>query len=171
MHLAIQVPPTADVCLRRAYLDACVIAGIDKQRVSLVHEDDALVAAYAKKISGILPVDRAEMNGKNVILIEMGHAHSTVVVAGVQEPVESGDAFSNSVIKKSCEYDPELGAVHFDLRIFDHFASICKSKFGTDVKHGTKAGKRLLVGCEKIRKLLSQIKETKVTVENLTDGG
>merc|ERR1711871_1291617 len=37
--------------------------------------------------------------------------------------------------------------------------------------HGTKAGKRLLVGCEKIRKLLSQIKETKVTVENLTDGG
>lgn len=39
------------------------------------------------------------------------------------------------------------------------------------IKPGTKAGQRLLAGCERLRKLLSQLGEAKVTVENLTDSG
>lgn len=36
---------------------------------------------------------------------------------------------------------------------------------------GTKRGLRLMSGCERIRKLLSQLNEAQITVENLTDSG
>lgn len=39
------------------------------------------------------------------------------------------------------------------------------------VEHGTRRGNRLLAGCERIKKLLSQLYEGVVTVENLTDNG
>ena len=36
---------------------------------------------------------------------------------------------------------------------------------------GSKRGKRLLSGCERIRKLISQLPESHVTIENMTDAG
>merc|ERR1711871_245128 len=99
-----------------------------------------------------------------VCLIEMGHAHTTVLIVEVNPDVPY-------VVKKTCVFDNNLGAVNFDFRIFDHFSEICQSKTSSSITPGSKAGKRLLVGCEKIRKLLSQIKESSVTVENLTDAG
>ena len=36
---------------------------------------------------------------------------------------------------------------------------------------GTRRGLRLLNGCERLRKLLSQLPEAQITVENLTDSG
>jgi molecular chaperone DnaK (HSP70) len=39
------------------------------------------------------------------------------------------------------------------------------------VEPGTKRGYRLLSGCERLRKLLSQLNDAKITVENLSDNG
>jgi len=162
--VAVPVPPVADGVLKRAFIDAAHIGGLDPTLLSIIHSDDALVAAYSRKISVIRTEDREGLNGKNVCLIEMGHCHTSILVVGVNPE-------SPHVIKKTCVYDNNLGAVNFDFRIFDHFAEICKSKTGSSITPGSKPGKRLLVGCEKIRKLLSQIKESNVTVENLTDAG
>lgn len=41
----------------------------------------------------------------------------------------------------------------------------------TQVTPGSKRGQRLLSACERARKLLSQLPEAKITVENLTDAG
>ena len=164
IHSAVPVPPVADVSLKRAFIDAAHIGGVDPSLLSIVHADDALVAAYSRKISVIRSEDREALNGKNVCLIEMGHAHTTILVVQVNPDAPH-------VVKKTCVFDNNLGAVNFDFRIFDHFSEICKSKTGAGVTPGSKAGKRLLAGCEKIRKLLSQIKESRVTVENLTDAG
>jgi molecular chaperone DnaK (HSP70) len=97
-------------------------------------------------------------------LVEMGATHSTVVVTAI-ETVEAGPVSIGAV------HDPALGAYHFDMKLFDHFAAVCLKKDGTKVEPGTKRGTRLLSGCERIRKLLSQLADAKITVENLTDAG
>jgi len=97
-----------------------------------------------------------------VLLLEMGHTHTTAIVVEVTE---------GAPVKRASLSASDLGAVHFDFRLFDHFAAICALKSRADILPGSKAGKRLLIGCEKIRKLLSQVKESSITVENLTDSG
>ena len=127
VHIAVPIPPTADTVLKHAYLDSARIGGIDPTFLSLIHSDDALVAAYARKISVIRVEDREILNGKNVCLIEMGHGHTSIIIIGVSQ---NSDGTPN-VVKKKCVFDNNLGAVNFDFRIFDHFSEICKSKTGS----------------------------------------
>jgi molecular chaperone DnaK (HSP70) len=103
---------------------------------------------------------------KKAVLIEMGHTRSTVVVVDI-------GAFENSTgpAKLACESDDNLGALDFDLKLYEHFAGICKQKLGEAVTPGSKRGHRLLMGCERIRKLLSQLPESSITVENMSDNG
>ena len=44
---------------------------------------DCLVATYARKLQGLRAPEKASLEGKTVILIEMGHTQSTVVVIKV----------------------------------------------------------------------------------------
>lgn len=60
--LAIAVPPNASKDTVRAYFDACIIAGIDTANVSVVDSADAIVAAYARKLSAIKGPDRAVLD-------------------------------------------------------------------------------------------------------------
>ena len=108
------------------------------------------------------------MQGKTVILIEMGHTQSTAVV------VKIGSFESNDVplaTKLSHATNDNLGALDFDLKLFEHFSNICASKHGGAVIPGSKRGQRLILGCERIRKLLSQLPESSITVENMSDSG
>ena len=103
-----------------------------------------------------------------MILIEMGHTQSTAVV------VKIGSFESNDVhlaTKLSHATNDNLGALHFDLELFEHFSSICAVKHGGAVIPGSKRGQRLILGCERIRKLLSQLPESSITVENMSDSG
>ena len=70
--------------------------------------------------------------------------------------------------KLATRQDLDLGAMHFDVRIFQHLAQV---KGAGDPTPGSKRGLRLLGGAERLRKLLSQIRDASVTVENLTDDG
>jgi tetratricopeptide (TPR) repeat protein len=58
--------------------------------------------------------------------------------------------------------------MHFDVRIFQHLAQV---KGAGNPTPGSKRGLRLLDGAERLRKLLSQIRDASITVENLTDEG
>lgn len=98
----------------------------------------------------------------------MGHTQSTAVV------VKIGSFESNDVplaTKLSHATNDNLGALHFDLKLFEHFSSICGVKHGGAVIPGSKRGQRLILGCERIRKLLSQLPESSITVENMSDSG
>ena len=88
-------------------------------------------------------------------LVEMGHTHSTVVILRVSE---------EGPIKLATGYDSELGALHFDIKLFDHYAKTFKANGSVEsmIEPGSKRGLRLLTGCERIRKLLSQLGESQV---------
>ena len=96
----------------------------------------------------------------------MGHTQSTIVVVDVG----SFDSPTGPV-KVSHAYDGNLGALNFDLKLFDHFSSICQKQYGEAISPGSKRGQRLILGCERIRKLLSQLPESSITVENMSDSG
>ena len=103
-----------------------------------------------------------------MILIEMGHTQSTAVV------VKIGSFELNDVplaTKLSHTTNDNLGALDFDLKLFEHFSNICVLKHGGAVIPGSKRGQRLILGCERIRKLLSQLPEASITVENMSDSG
>lgn len=108
------------------------------------------------------------MQGKTVILIEMGHTQSTAVVVKIGS-FESTDA--PLATKLSHATNDNLGALDFDLKLFEHFSNTCAAKHGGAVIPGSKRGQRLILGCERIRKLLSQLPESSITVENMSDSG
>jgi len=60
-----------------------------------------------------------------VLLIDMGHTKTTIIVVEVNS--------EGTTQRLAAVEDPNLGAFHFDLSLFDHFASICKTKNGTEV--------------------------------------
>ena len=97
----------------------------------------------------------------------MGHSKSTIVITDISLQNEQ-------LIPSKLGYatDSNLGALHFDFALFTYFAEICKKNHqGTEITPGSKKGQRLLFACERARKLLSQLPEAKITVENLTDSG
>lgn len=150
----------------RAYFDACIVAGIDASKVFVVDSSEAIVSAYVRKLSAIRGNERSALDHKLVALLEVGHIQSSVTIVRI-EPVGS----SSPVMKLSTASDPNLGCIHFDFKLFDHLSKICQSKHSTSISYGSKRGNRLLSGCERLRKLLSQLAEGIVTVENLTDNG
>lgn len=151
--------------------DACSIVGIDAQKdVVWCDSADALASVYIeRKFSALLPTDQAALEGKNVLLVEMGQMHTTLVVINIGQ--KGGDNKA-APAKVAVSYDGALGGISFDLCLFDHFSEICASKFNCGkIEPSTKKGNRLFAACERIRKLLSQLPETSVSVENLSDGG
>jgi len=160
--LIFTLPPTASSSMKKAILQACEISGIDTTNVSIKDSSESLVKTYGRKILGVREVERAGIEGKKSILIEMGHTQTTIVIVEVESSGPKILAVSS---------DLRLGALHFDMQLFDHFASICLKKSNTTVTPGSKRGARLLSSCERLRKLLSQLPEAQVTVENLTDSG
>jgi hypothetical protein len=131
-----------------------------------VSSSEAIVSAYARKLSAIRGNERTALDHKLVALLEVGHVQSSVTILRV-EPVGS----AVPVTKLATAYDGNLGCLHFDFKLFDHLSKICQSKHATSISYGTKRGNRLLSGCERLRKLLSQLSEGIVTIENLTDNG
>lgn len=143
--------------------DGCLIAGIDLKKVAIKDCFDCLIATYTRKVCGLREAEKESLLGKKAVIIDMGHTSSSVVIldlVSLEEPKKIG-----------CAYSDYLGTSFFDLKVFEHFAKICETKHNTKIEPGTKRGTRLITACERIRKLLSQLPESKVVVENLTDNG
>ncbi|KAJ1429030.1 Hsp70 protein-domain-containing protein [Ochromonadaceae sp. CCMP2298] len=153
--LALALPPNYHPSVQRAYDEACRIAGIPAERVFYADAVDCLVAAYARKIGGLAAAERAHLEGRRVLLLDVGHAQTTAVLVLVD----------TGVVCVGSRHEA-LGALSFDAQLFEHLAATVK---GDKIEPGSKRGYRLLSGCEKLRKLLSQLPEASVTVEHLAE--
>jgi len=161
-HLVFPTIPGGCKKYEKAIRDSCYIAGIDLNKVTTMDPVDCLIATYSRKLQALRPSDRSALNGKKGLLIEVGHTQTTIVIVSIDNEGPSKVCFSHS---------DSIGALYFDLLLFEHFSKIVQDKHCSKVVPGSKQGQRLLGGCERIRKLLSQLPESSITVENMTDNG
>ncbi|CBJ25702.1 Heat shock protein 70 [Ectocarpus siliculosus] len=170
-------PAAASPVERRAVLDAARIAGFADAKV--FPASDCLCAVYARK-HPVSPGSAPE----TVIMVDVGRLQTTVVVARFGEgegesdaPVAKADARQKENASAPCTYsvlavrsNVDLGAFHFDDRMFRHFQGLVKKKYDHDVLPGSKQGIRLLLACRRLRELLSTTPTAETAVENLVDG-
>jgi len=164
-HLSFSLPPSFKQSTRDAFVDATSIAGIDVSKVQVFDASDCLVTTYGRKLMGLIPTVQASLAEKIVLLIDMGHTQSTVIVCKIDSTPE------NVLIprKLSVAYDGRLGSYSFDLMLWEYFAKKIETKTKEVIEKGSKRGIRLLGACERLRKLLSQLPTAHVSVENMSD--
>jgi len=119
--LAFALYPNYPPVTKRAYQDACVIAGIPPEKVVMVDMADAMIATYAWKIGHLDPEERQYLEGRHVLLVDMGHTQTTVVLVKVSNVSQRGEDIL--VEKVGVGYDDALGAHHFDAQLFDFLSS------------------------------------------------
>jgi molecular chaperone DnaK (HSP70) len=108
----------------------------------------------------------------DVLLVDVGHSCTTVAAVRLHPaplPVAEGSPHWQAEVLAECS-DAQLGCDAWDLALFNHFAAQVEAAHGVPIKPASRAGWRLLDGCEQLRKLLSTMTEARVTVENLVEG-
>ena len=156
LSFAISVPPNASEAYKVHLLDCCAVAGISTSKIFLSSSTDCLVTTYGRKLSGLRPPERALLEGKHILLLDMGHTSTSVVVLQAFEPIKGGNE-GKGPIKCGEAFSDALGGHVFDLQMYSHFAKVCETKHATKIEAGTKRSSRLLDACERLRKLLSQV--------------
>lgn len=130
--IAFAIPPTASHAYIQALRDACTIAHVDPTLISLYSAADCLVATYGRKISGLRPPERAALEGKNILLLDVGHTSTLAVIVQAYEPVKGGND-GKGPKKLSEAFHDTIGGAIFDLKMFEHFSSVCQTKHNTSV--------------------------------------
>ncbi|KAG1763433.1 heat shock protein 70 family [Suillus placidus] len=150
--LVIAVPGWYTDIQRRAMLDAAQIAGLNALR--LINDTTAVALGY-----GITKTDLPEPeNPRHVMFVDVGHSSMSVSVV----------AFSKGQLSvKAAAYDRHLGGRDIDYALIRYFAAQFNDKYHIDVLSNPKATFRLLVGCEKLKKVLSANNEAPLNVESL----
>ncbi len=100
-----------------------------------------------------------------MVLIDIGHTKSTVIVVMVESSADN----LPTPRKLAATFNAEIGAYSFDLIMWEHFAKKIELKTKSIIEKGSKRGVRLLSACERLRKLLSQLPSSQVSVENMSD--
>lgn len=136
---------------RRAYLDAAEIAGLKPLR--LMHDLTATGLGY-----GIYKSDFGSAN--HVAVIDVGECDTQVSVLAFD---------SGGMRVLSHASDPNLGGRDFDQVLYDHFAEKFKTEYKIDVRSNKKASVRLLMACEKVKKMLSANAEAPLSIECLME--
>lgn len=155
-YLAFVLPPRHNLSVPRAITEACMIANIDPNRCFFCDKTQALLSAYKRKVAG------AHSSGqqRNVLMAEIGAINSTFILIA--------DNPSSISLKSYSHLD--IGGAIFDACLYDYFCSSLAAKMSAFTPISRK-GERLRQGCERLKKLLSQLSEASVTVENMSDCG
>jgi heat shock protein 4 len=171
-------PKTTDQA-QQELLDAAYAAGMGQNgtgggHVQLVETSHCYTYCYQRKFPEALA------DGRKVVMIDMGHAQTTVAVVGGaaaavvvehkdDEPTADGDP--EPVVPParakvlSAVRHKSLGGGLVDIRLWDHFQSTLPAL--AKVSKNSRSGQRLLDGSKKLKQLLSQLPEAQVTVENV----
>jgi molecular chaperone DnaK (HSP70) len=194
VRLAFPVPHGTKETAAAAIVCAARIAGIQPDRVDVLDSAEALVAAYNRKLAALRPVDvealhvrkpvafekiyflpiALNVQDKVVVIIDMGHVQSTVVAVRVLVHPKEGTAASKTeavATPVGVAASTRLGALSFDHCLYEHLSRMVEQKYKVSITPGSKRGLRLLKACERLRKLLSQLAEAQVSIENVTDNG
>ena len=155
-QLAFVLPPasSASQSLRRAYVEACSIAKINS-KVQLVPSDEAIIKTYERKLNAITPTTTI----KTAIIFEMGQINTSICIVKRNE-------VDGTLTKLASSYDNALGTLNFDIEMYEKLKSTADNP-----SPGSKRGLRLLLGCERLRKLLSQLNDASIMIENVLEDG
>jgi len=151
--VVVSVPSYFTDAERHAMLDAANIAGLNCLR--LMTDSTAAALSY-----GIYKTDLPADTPTNVVFLDVGAMDTTVtIVAFVKGKL--------TVLATAC--DRQLGGRDFDMLLAKHFAAEWKQKHGIDALTNKKAMYRLLVACEKQKKILSANSSAPIAIESFMD--
>lgn len=139
---------------RCALRDAAEVAGMRILRV--INTSTAAATVY-----GITKTDIPAETPRMVAIVDLGHsaldACLVAVAAGRAEVLAHAS-------------DAHVGGRDFDEALAQHHVADIRSRRGVDVAANRKAMLRLRTACERVKKVLSSIQNTRVELEALVDG-
>lgn len=138
---------------RQAMLDAAKIAGLNCLR--LMNDCTAAALSY-----GIYKTDMPADKTTYVAFVDVGAMDTTVSIVGFIKG-------KLTVLSTAC--DRHLGGRDFDMLLAKRFAAEWKEKHGIDALTNKKAMYRLLVACEKTKKVLSANPQAPINIECFMD--
>ncbi|KAJ8611867.1 hypothetical protein CTAYLR_005781 [Chrysophaeum taylorii] len=143
------VPPCWTPAQRATVADGLAAARVHTEKPrTLARSDACLCEVLAHK----------HPTSRTVAIVDVGRCNALVTVARF-------DGADFEILRT--ESSQELGTSALDALLYDHLVA----RVGFDVPPGSKKGARLLDAVGRLRKLLSTMKEAKVTCENLKEDG
>jgi len=162
--LALAVPTYFNARQIAALQDASAIAGFEQPL--LVAAADALAHEYLSRHKGDLGsiINTTAFRQRHVAVVDIGHCSASAVV--VRYWLEEGvEGVQIKVITAAAEVGAGAGAL--DEVLLAHFRAQVEEKYGDGTCSGPKATSRLSKACERIKKMLSTIDSSKVSVDGL----
>jgi len=147
----ITVPAYFSDSQRNATKDAGAIAGLHVLRI--INEPTAAAIAYG--------LDSKTSAEKNVLIFDLGGGTFDVSLLTITEGVFAVKAVAG---------DTHLGGEDFDNNLLEHFKGEFKKKTGLDISEDARAIRRLRTACERAKRTLSSVTQTKVEVDSLYQG-
>ena len=136
---------------RNATKDAGAIAGLHVLRI--INEPTAAAIAYG--------LDSKTSTEKNVLIFDLGGGTFDVSLLTITDGVFAVKAVAG---------DTHLGGEDFDNNLLEHFKAEFKKKTGLDISEDARATRRLRSACERAKRTLSSVTQTKVEVDSLYQG-
>jgi len=149
-NAVVTVPAYFNDAQRQATKDAGLIAGLNVMRI--INEPTAAAIAYG--------LDK-KAKEKNILVYDLGGGTFDVSILTIDEGVFEVLATSG---------DTHLGGEDFDQQIMNYFLGRIKKKHKMDLSKDPRAMAKLRRECEKAKRALSSVHQTKVEVEGLLDG-
>lgn len=140
--VVISVPPFFTDHQREALIAAGQIAGLNVLKI--VNENTAVALAYGIYKKGQLPAK--EEKPKTVVFVDVGHSCVSASLVDFNE---------RELRIRASTHDAEVGGMHFDNVIRDHFRQDFIERFKLDPKTNPRAWLRLLDEAEKLKKQMS----------------
>merc|ERR1712025_1520532 len=149
-NAVVTVPAYFNDAQRQATKDAGLIAGLNVLRI--INEPTAAAIAYG--------LDK-KAKEKNILVYDLGGGTFDVSILTIDEGVFEVLATAG---------DTHLGGEDFDQNIMNYFLGRIKKKHKLDLSKTPRAMAKLRRECEKAKRALSSVHQTKVEVEGLIDG-
>ncbi|KAK9748925.1 hypothetical protein RND81_02G090600 [Saponaria officinalis] len=150
----ITVPAYFNDSQRQATKDAGTIAGLNVMRI--ISEPTAAAIAYS--------IEKKAVYGnakRNVLVFDLGGGTFDVSLVVLDQALFEVKAVSG---------DTHLGGVDFDNRMVTHFVEQFKLKNNKDMSDNPRSLGRLKAACERVKRTLSAISQTKIDIASLYDG-
>ena len=162
LKVALTVPTHFNARQTASLQDACAIAGFEQPL--LVAAADALAHEYKARHRTDLEraINASASGSRHVAFVDIGHSSAAAVV--VKYALHDG-AVQAKVVSAAAEVGAGGGAV--DALLLEHFEAKIDASFGAGTCSGPKSQWRLLKACERVKKMLSTIDSTKVSVDGL----
>lgn len=129
--------------MERAIREACIIAGVipvpeneeslnelknSSNQVVILDSAECLARAYARKLSALKGTESSQLEGRLVLLVEMGHVHTTIVIVRPNSDLQS-------VVTEKVLHSSHVGSFQFDCAIYEHLKNSIEQKHHCNVSY------------------------------------